>query len=106
VRGKPYRLLIADMDATMVTGETLDEMAARAGIGEHVAAITKRAMNGELDFEGALRERVGLLKGRPVAIMEETLADTQSTDGAADFIRHMKEAGATCVLVSGGFTYF
>jgi len=61
--GRRKRLLIADMDSTIVTTETLDELAGQAGIKDRIAAITKRAMNGELDFEGALRERVGMLKG-------------------------------------------
>ena len=65
VIGRRKRLLIADMDSTMVTSETLDELAGEAGLKEEISAITRRAMNGELDFEGALRERVGMLKGKP-----------------------------------------
>lgn len=105
-RDKPYKLLIADMDATMVVGETLDELAAHAGIGEQIAAITTRAMNGDLDFESALRERVALLKGLEESALHETLAKTTLMPGAKEFIRSLKDQGATCVLVSGGFTFF
>ncbi len=105
-RDRPYKLLIADMDATMVEGETLDELAAHAGIGEQIAAITTRAMNGELDFEAALRERVGLLKGLEESALHETLARTVLMPGAKEFIQSLKAQGATCVLVSGGFTFF
>ncbi len=105
-REKPYGLLIADMDATMVTGETLDELAAHAGIGAKIAAITARAMNGELNFEEALRERVGLLRGLAESALHETLDQTHCTPGADVFLKNCKQAGMTCVLVSGGFTFF
>lgn len=105
-RNAPYRLLISDMDATMVTAETLDELAARAGIGAQIAAITARAMNGELDFEAALRERVSLLRGMDESALADTLAHIEPTAGAKEFVQSFKQAGATCVLVSGGFTYF
>lgn len=105
-RKAPYRLLISDMDATMVTAETLDELAAHAGIGSQIAAITARAMNGELDFEAALRERVMLLKGMDESALADTLAHIEPTEGAKDFVQSFKQADATCVLVSGGFTYF
>jgi phosphoserine phosphatase len=68
--GRRKRLLIADMDSTMVTSETLDELAGEAGLKEEISAITRRAMNGELDFEGALRERVGMLKGLALEALE------------------------------------
>lgn len=100
------KLLLADMDSTIVTTETLDELAAAAGIGEKVAEITKRAMNGELDFEGALKERVGLLEGLPAETLEQTLADTHISEGAQTLVKTMAAQGATCVLVSGGFTFF
>lgn len=105
-RGTPYKLLIADMDATMVTAETLDELASHAGIGAHIAAITARAMNGELDFESALRERVALLTDLPESALADTLAHIEPTKGAKDFVQSFKQGGATCVLVSGGFTFF
>lgn len=100
------RLLLADMDSTIVTTETLDELAGKAGIKDKIAAITARAMNGELDFRAALRERVGLLKGLPLSALQETLDETVLCDGAECLVRTMREDGAVCVLVSGGFTFF
>jgi phosphoserine phosphatase len=104
--GRRKRLLIADMDSTIVTTETLDELAGQAGIKDRIAAITKRAMNGELDFEGALRERVGMLAGLPVAAMERTWAETELMPGARELVATMRANGARCALVSGGFTFF
>ena len=104
--GRRKRLLVADMDSTMVAGETLDELAAEAGIGERVAAITARAMNGELDFEAAVRERVGLLAGLPVAAAEQVLARLRPMAGACAAVATMRASGAHCMLVSGGFTLF
>ncbi len=100
------KLLLADMDSTIVTTETLDELAGHAGIKDKIAAITARAMNGELDFEGALRERVGLLKGLSTDTLKTTLDETVLCDGASTLVQTMRAHGATCVLVSGGFTYF
>lgn len=100
------KLFLADMDSTIVTTETLDEMADKAGIKDQIAAITTRAMNGELDFHTALKERVGLLKGLPITALKETLDDTILCDGAKDLVQHLREQAVTCVLVSGGFTYF
>ena len=100
------RLLIADMDSTIITSETLDDLAAYAGLGEKIAAITTRAMNGELDFKEALRERVGMLKGLPVAALEKTWAALQLTPGAMDLVATMRAHGAYTALVSGGFTWF
>lgn len=100
------KLLLADMDSTIVAEETLDELAAFAGLKDKVAAITARAMNGEIDFHGAIRERVGLLKGLNVSALEETLAATIVNPGAETLVASMKAHGATCVLVSGGFTFF
>ncbi len=105
-RGRKKRLLIADMDSTMVAGETLDELAAEAGVGERVAAITARAMNGELDFEAAVRERVGLLAGLPLAAAERVLARLSFMPGARTAVATMRASGAHCMLVSGGFTLF
>lgn len=104
--GRRKRLLIADMDSTIVTTETLDELAGQAGIKDRIAAITKRAMNGELDFEAALRERVGMLKGLPVAAMERTWTETELMPGARELVATMRASGARCALVSGGFTFF
>jgi phosphoserine phosphatase len=104
--GRRKRLLIADMDSTIVTTETLDELAGQAGIKDRIAAITKRAMNGELDFEDALRERVGMLKGLPVEAMERTWDETALMPGARELVATMRAHGARCALVSGGFTFF
>lgn len=100
------RLLLADMDSTIVTTETLDELAAFAGLKERIAAITARAMNGELDFKAALRERVGMLAGLPVEALERTWAETVLMPGAEALVRTMRASGAHCALVSGGFTFF
>ena len=100
------RLLLADMDSTIVTGETLDELARFAGVGEYVAAITKRAMAGEIDFKAALRERVSLLKGLDLSALNETWAATRLTPGARTLVATMKAHGALAALVSGGFTFF
>ncbi|KAA5605700.1 phosphoserine phosphatase SerB [Roseospira marina] len=99
-------LLIADMDSTMVTSETLDDLAAHAGLRDAIASITARAMNGELDFAAALRERVGMLAGLPESALAETWAHTRLTPGAQTLVATMKANGARCLLVSGGFRYF
>ena len=104
--GRRKRLLLADMDSTVVTSETLDELAAYAGLKDRIAAITKRAMDGELDFIQALAERVGMLAGLPVSALERTWEATEMTPGAAELVATMRAAGAHCVLVSGGFTFF
>jgi phosphoserine phosphatase len=105
-RGRRRGLLVADMDSTIVTSETLDELAAFAGVGERVAAITARSMNGELDFAAALRERVSMLKGLELSALEATWRGVRLTEGAATLVATMKAHGATTALVSGGFTYF
>jgi phosphoserine phosphatase len=101
------KMLLADMDSTMIAQECIDELAAEAGVGKEVAAITKRAMNGELDFEGALLERVALLKGVPQSAISSVL-DRRITmmPGGATLVATMKANGAHTVLVSGGFTDF
>jgi phosphoserine phosphatase len=105
--GRRKRLLIADMDSTMIRQECIDELADEAGVGAHVARITARAMNGELDFEGALRERVGLLKGLPEAVIARVLRDRISLmPGGRVLLATMKASGAHAALVSGGFTAF
>lgn len=105
-KNRRKKLLLADMDATIVTTETLDELAGHAGIKDKIAAITARAMNGELAFEGALRERVGLLKGLSADTLKKTLSETIISPGAETMVRTMRAHGAVCILVSGGFTYF
>jgi phosphoserine phosphatase len=104
--GRAKRLLLADMDSTIVTTETLDELAAHAGLKAEIAAITTRSMNGEVDFAAALIERVALLRGLPLAALEATWQATKLTPGAATLIATMRAHGAVCALVSGGFTYF
>jgi phosphoserine phosphatase len=104
--GRRKRLLLADMDSTIVTTETLDEIAAFAGLKAEIAEITRRSMNGELDFREALMARVGRLRGLGVAALEQTWAATELTPGACELIATMRAAGAHCALVSGGFTFF
>jgi len=101
------KLLLADMDSTMIQQECIDELAAEAGVGERVKAITARAMNGELDFEDALRERVSLLKGLPEEIIGQVLAKRiKMMPGGKVLVATMKANGAHAALVSGGFTAF
>jgi phosphoserine phosphatase len=100
------RLLVADMDSTIVTGETLDELADFAGLKQRIAAITARAMNGELDFKSALRERVAMLHGLPVEALEQTWQRVRLTPGAGELVATMRAHGAYAALVSGGFTFF
>lgn len=104
--GRRKRLLLADMDSTIVTSETLDEIAAYAGLKEEIAAITRRSMNGELDFRQALIERVGMLRGLPASALERTWEATALTPGAKALVQTMRANGAHCALVSGGFTFF
>ncbi|WP_341368470.1 phosphoserine phosphatase SerB [Yoonia sp. BS5-3] len=101
------KMLLADMDSTMIRQECIDELAAEAGVGARVADITARAMNGELDFEAALIERVGLLKDLPVEIIEQVL-DQRITymPGGYELVNTMKAQGGYAALVSGGFTAF
>ncbi len=105
-RGRRKGLLIADMDSTIVTGETLDELAALAGFGEQVAAITRRSMNGEVDFADALRERVALLRGLKLEALERAWQGVRLTEGAQTLVATMRAHNATTALVSGGFTFF
>jgi len=105
-RGRRKGLLVADMDSTVVTSETLDEIAAHAGLKERVAAITARSMNGEVDFRDALRERVALLKGLNLSALAATWEKTRLTPGARTLVATMRAHNATTALVSGGFTYF
>lgn len=105
--GRRKKLLIADMDSTMIEQECIDELADEAGVGAYVAGITARAMNGELDFEDALRERVGLLKGLPVTVIAEVVRDRITLmPGGPQLLATMKANGAHAALVSGGFTAF
>lgn len=100
------KLLVADMDSTMVTSETLDDLAAFAGLKDRIAAITARAMRGELDFEEALRERVSMLAGLDAGALEKTWEETRFMPGAHTLVQTMRQSGAHCILASGGFTVF
>lgn len=100
------KLLIADMDSTIVQGETLDDLAALAGIGPQIAQITARAMNGELQFEEALRERISMLRGLNASYLEKTATALQLNPGAETLVRTMAGNGAYTALVSGGFRFF
>lgn len=104
--GRRKKLLLADMDSTIVTSETLDEIAAFAGLKEQIAVITARSMNGELDFAEALRARVAMLEGLDADALARTWAATELTPGAAELVGTMRADGAHTVLVSGGFTFF
>ena len=105
-RGRRKAVLLADMDSTITTTETLDELAAFAGVGDETAAITKRSMNGEIDFPAALRERVAMLRGLSLTALERTWSATQFSPGARVLIATMRHFGATTALVSGGFSFF
>jgi phosphoserine phosphatase len=101
------RLLVADMDSTMIAVECIDELADYAGLKAEVAAITARAMRGELDFEGALKARVALLAGLEAATIDRCREErVRLTPGARALVRTMRREGAATVLVSGGFTAF
>lgn len=107
VANRRKRLLIADMDSTMIQQECIDELGVMAGIGDHIREITARAMRGELGFEGALIERVRLLKGLPAGIIDTILRERISfMPGGRALLATMKANGAHTALVSGGFTPF
>lgn len=100
------KLLIMDMDSTLVQSEGIDELAKEAGVGEQVAAITRRAMNGELGFRGALTERVGLLRGLSADALATVHARTHPTPGAEILLDTLRTVGCASAVVSGGFDYF
>lgn len=105
--GRRKAVLLADMDSTMIQQECIDELADEAGFGPRVAQITKAAMNGELDFEAALRERVGLLKGLPVEVIGRVIRDRITLmPGGRELVATMRANGGYAALVSGGFTAF
>ncbi|AVO39806.1 phosphoserine phosphatase SerB [Pukyongiella litopenaei] len=105
--GRRKTMLLADMDSTMIEQECIDELADEAGVGDRVRDITARAMNGELDFEGALIERVGLLRGLDTGVIDRVL-DQRITlmPGGHELVATMKARGGHAALVSGGFTAF
>ena len=105
--GRKKRMLIADMDSTMIQQECIDELADEAGVGPYVAGITARAMNGELEFEAALRARVGLLKGLEEAVIARVIRDRITLmPGGPALVATMRGNGGYAALVSGGFTAF
>lgn len=105
--GRRKKLLIADMDSTIIGQECIDELADLVGLKDHVSAITERAMRGEIAFEPALRERVALLKGIDLATLERLIAERITVNpGAVALVSTMRASGAYAALVSGGFTYF
>ncbi len=101
------KLLVADMESTIIEQECLDELAEYAGLRPEIAAITERAMRGELDFEAAIKERVGLLKGLDARVLDDLYAQRVTLmPGAQTLIATMRKNGAYCALVSGGFDFF
>ena len=104
--GRRKQLLVADMESTIITRELLDELAGLAGHGAEVATITSRSMRGEIDFARSLRERVAMLAGQPLALLDRVTALIELTAGARPLVRTMRAHGAWTVLVSGGFDAF
>jgi phosphoserine phosphatase len=104
--GRRKRLLVADLESTIIENEMLEELANFLGLRAHVAEITRRAMNGEIDFVGALTERVALLRGLPVSVLDKAAARIRLMPGAAALVATLHRAGVTTTLVSGGFTVF
>lgn len=100
------RLAVFDMDSTLIEVEVIDELAKAAGVGEKVAAITERAMRGELDFKASFKERLALLKGLPESALEQIAATLPLTEGAENLFTELKRLGYRTAILSGGFTYF
>jgi len=105
-RGRRKRLLVADLEATIIENEMLDELAEPIGLRPQMAAITRRAMNGEIDFAAALKARVALLRGMEVRRLEDAAAQIRLTSGARALVATMRRSGAATALVSGGFAVF
>jgi phosphoserine phosphatase len=106
VEGRRKKLLVADMESTIIDNEMIDELAAMLGLEERIAVITARAMRGELDFADSLRERVGMLAGLDAAVLERLYKRIRINPGAPELVATMRRHGAYCALVSGGFTVF
>ena len=106
IAGRRKHLLVADLESTIIENEMLDDLAERLGIRPRVAEITRRAMNGEIDFVTALQARVALLKGTGARVLKEAAAQIRLTPGARALVATMQRAGAATALVSGGFTVF
>ncbi|WP_263261256.1 phosphoserine phosphatase SerB [Pseudomonas sp. RIT-PI-S] len=100
------RLAVFDMDSTLIQAEVIDELAKAAGVGERVSEITERAMRGELDFRASFKERMALLKGLDVSVLDEIGAALRLTDGAEELFAGLKRLGYKTAILSGGFTYF
>jgi len=100
------RLVVFDMDSTLIDAEVIDELAKAAGVGEQVSAITERAMRGELDFQASFRERVALLKGLPESTLAQIAETLRLTEGAETLISQLRRLGYKTAILSGGFTYF
>ena len=100
------RLAVFDMDSTLIEAEVIDELAKAAGVGEQVAAITERAMRGELDFRASFKERMALLKGLDVGVLDEIGASLRLTEGAENLFAELKRLGYKTAILSGGFSYF
>ena len=98
------RLVVMDMDSTLIRIEVIDELARAAGVGPEVSRITERAMQGEMDYDESLRQRVGLLKGLDVAVLDKIAADLPLTDGAETLVRVLKRLGFKIAVISGGFS--
>jgi len=106
ITGRRKQLLVADLESTIIENEMLDELAERLGIRPQVAEITRRAMNGEIDFVTALEARVALLKGMDAGVLKDAAERIRLTPGACALVATMRRAGAVTALVSGGFTVF
>jgi len=100
------RLVVFDMDSTLIDAEVIDELAKAAGVGEQVAQITERAMRGELDFQASFRERMALLKGLPESTLEQVAQSLRLTEGAETLLGQLRRLGYKTAILSGGFTYF
>ncbi len=100
------RLAVFDMDSTLIEAEVIDELAKAAGVGEQVSAITERAMRGELDFRASFKERMALLKGLDVGVLDEIGASLRLTEGAEHLFAELKRLGYKTAILSGGFSYF
>jgi phosphoserine phosphatase len=103
---RPKRLIVFDVDGTLIDAEMIDELAKAAGVGGKVSEITSRAMNGEIEFKQALKERVHLLKGLPATILDSIVDNLDVTPGAEELIMALKALGYKIALISGGFTQF
>jgi phosphoserine phosphatase len=104
--GRRKQVLVADLESTIIENEMLEELADFVGLRAHVAEITRRAMNGELDFAAALAERVALLKGLPASVLDQAASRIRLMGGARELIATCRAAGVRTALVSGGFTVF